>query len=139
MEYYTKEKGYTFYILEPDGKTVREAVDVDEWRKWGHTSTRVWNTIDVNGWDVVTWFFGERHNEHLTLWVTSVYPKGHITRKADYHEEKWNTYEEAEQGHEEVVRKIKESIILKDMRGDKWYNAEQEKLRKRSGDGEGHK
>lgn len=138
VEYYTREKGYTFYILEADGKTVREAVDVNEWRNWGHATSSGWGDDNVNGWDVVTWFFGEGYHEHLSLWVTSVYPKGHQTGRADYHEEKWNTYEEAEVGHKEVIRKIKEGIILKGITGDSLHN-ERQKIRKRSGDGEGHK
>lgn len=120
-EYYTKEKGYRFYVLEEDGKTIREAADVVEWRKWHGTRQQNSGWYEkVEGMWIGTTFFGQQSpNFEPVFWNTSVGPVSCPSPHAIGFEQRWKTYEEAEAGHREIVQKVlnKEIRPLRDHNG----------------------
>ncbi len=112
-DYYSRENGYVHYILEDDGKTIREARDSNEWREWTCKTLKHYWRKDLNGFRIATWFFGRKDPSGLppTFWVTTVGPSDCISPHADIVDLHWNTYEEAQAGHDDVVKKIVDNNV----------------------------
>lgn len=103
------------YILAEDGRTPIPCEDVLEWGRWvGENSQAriVAKTTCSNGLRVSTIFLGLNHNFYgdgpPILFETMVFPpKCHRDQYCD----RYSTWEEAEAGHLEAVRKVESGEI----------------------------
>lgn len=95
--------GGLFYTL--DGKKAIPCDDVLTWGKWFQSSNRVIAQTEVNNCQVSTVFLGTNYNYAAgipTLFETMIFGGEH-----DEYIKRYDTWDEAEKGHNEIVESIK--------------------------------
>jgi hypothetical protein len=98
------------YIL--DGRNV-VTVDLDTWARWFETSNRVVKQEHIGPYFVSTVFLGINHrfvgNGPPLIFETMVFHPSASTLGAEMECERCSTYDEAEEQHERIAKKYRDS------------------------------